>query len=52
MTKPTTPSPRLHRELSNRELDGVAGGQKAVAMQSPVPQVQLKYTFSDVMVES
>jgi hypothetical protein len=52
MSNSTNRSPQFHRELSSRELDLITGGVKAVEMQSPVPQVQLKYTFSDVMVES
>ena len=52
MSKPTTPAPMSHRELSSKELDLVAGGVKAVEVPSPVPTMNLKYTFSDVMVES
>ena len=52
MSKPTTPAPMSHRELSSKELDMVAGGAKAVELASPVPTVHLKYTFTDVLVES
>ena len=52
MSKPKTPAPMSHRELSSKELDMVSGGVKAVEMPSPVPTMHLKYTFSDVMVES
>jgi hypothetical protein len=52
MSKPTTLAPMSHRELSSKEIDMVSGGVKAVEMPSPVPTMHLKYTFTDVMVES
>ena len=52
MSKPKTPAPMSHRELSSDEIDMVSGGVKAVEMPSPVPTVNYKYTFTDVMIES